>query len=47
MVLSDTKLKSILNKTYIGLPELTDGDGLGVRISQKGTIAFQFRYRWN
>jgi integrase len=47
MALSDTKLKSILNKPYTGLPELTDGDGLGVRISQKGTIAFQFRYRWN
>lgn len=47
MTLSDTKLKSILNKPYTGLSELTHGDGLGVRISQKGTIAFQFRYRWN
>jgi hypothetical protein len=42
MVLSDTK--SILNKPYTGLLKLTDDDGLGVRISQKGTIAFQFRY---
>jgi hypothetical protein len=40
MALSDTK--SILNKPYTGLFELTDG--LGVRISQKGTIAFQFCY---
>ncbi|RKS87282.1 integrase [Orbus hercynius] len=46
MALSDTKLRTILNKPYSGAPELTDGDGLSVRITQKGTIAFQFRYRW-
>lgn len=47
MALSDTKLKSILNKPYTGLPELTDGDSLGVRISQKVTIAFQICFRLN
>lgn len=47
MALSDSKLRTLLNKPYKGLPEITDADGLSVRISQKGTIAFQFRYRWN
>lgn len=46
MALSDTKLRTILNKPYTGSPEITDGDGLGVRITPKGVIAFQFRYRW-
>ncbi|MEQ5430474.1 tyrosine-type recombinase/integrase [Providencia huaxiensis] len=47
MALSDTKLRSLLNKPYSGKPELTDGDGLSARISPNGTIAFQYRYRWN
>lgn len=46
MALSDTNLRKILNKPYNKSPELTDGDGLSVRITQKGTISFQFRYRW-
>ena len=46
MALSDTKLRSLLNKPYSGKPELTDGDGLSARISLNGTIAFQYRYRW-
>lgn len=46
MALSDTKLRSLLNKPYSGKPELTDGDGLSARISPNGTIAFQYRYRW-
>lgn len=47
MALSDTKLRSIHNKPYSGKPELTDGDGLSARVSSNGTIAFQYRYRWN
>ncbi|WP_368870130.1 tyrosine-type recombinase/integrase [Proteus mirabilis] len=47
MALSDTKLRSLFNKPYSGKPELTDGDGLSARISPNGTIAFQYRYRWN
>ncbi|MCD2528742.1 site-specific integrase [Providencia huaxiensis] len=47
MALSDTKLRSLLNKPYSGKPELTDGDGLSARISPNGTIAFQYRYRWH
>lgn len=46
MAISDTKLRKILNKSYFGSPELTDGDGLGMRITPKGTISFQYRYRW-
>ncbi|XKM12712.1 site-specific integrase [Orbaceae bacterium ac157xtp] len=46
MSLSDTKLRAILNKPYSGSPELTDADGLGVRVTPKGVISFQFRYRW-
>lgn len=47
MALSDTKLRSIHGKPYSGAPELTDGDGLSVRITPGGTITFQYRYRWN
>ncbi|RUT65495.1 integrase, partial [Morganella morganii] len=47
MALSNTKLRSIHNKPYAGKPELTDGDGLSARVSSNGTIAFQYRYRWN
>lgn len=47
MALSDTKLRSLLNKPYSGKPELTDSDGLSARISPNGTIAFQYRYRWS
>lgn len=47
MALSDTKLRSIHDKPYAGKPELTDGDGLSARVSSNGTIAFQYRYRWN
>lgn len=47
MALSDTKLRSINGKPYSGTPEVTDGDGLSVRITPTGTITFQFRYRWN
>ncbi|MGX8942144.1 Arm DNA-binding domain-containing protein [Symbiopectobacterium sp. Eva_TO] len=47
MALSDTKLRSLLGKSQGSRTELTDGDGLSARVSPKGAIAFQFRYRWN
>ncbi|CAI1132796.1 Prophage CP4-57 integrase [Serratia fonticola] len=47
MALSDTKLRSIHNKPYSGPAELTDSDGLSVRITPAGTVTFQHRYRWN
>lgn len=46
MALNDTKLRSINGKPYLGNPVLSDGDGLGVRISPLGAMAFQFRFRW-
>lgn len=47
VALSDTKLRSIQGKPYSGAPEITDGDGLSARITPTGTIAFQYRFRWN
>ncbi|WP_423186816.1 tyrosine-type recombinase/integrase [Alishewanella sp. d11] len=46
MALSDTKLRSISGKPYNGPAEIADRDGLSVRISPKGLITFQRRYRW-
>lgn len=46
MALSDTKLRSISGKPYDGPAELTDAEGLSARITPSGTIAFQYRYRW-
>lgn len=45
MALSDTKLRKISGKPYDGQEELPDGQGLSVRISPKGLITFQLRYR--
>lgn len=47
MAISDTKLRSLHGKPYSGSPEVSDADGLSVRISPKGVINFQFRYRWS
>ncbi|WP_067514526.1 Arm DNA-binding domain-containing protein [Endozoicomonas ascidiicola] len=46
MPLSDTKLRSIAGKPYAGEPELSDRDGLSVRITNKGTISWQYRFRF-
>ncbi len=47
MAISDTKLRLLHGKPYSGSPEVSDADGLSARISPKGVINFQFRYRWN
>lgn len=47
MALSDTKLRSISGKPYSGPAEIADRDGLSVRISPKGLVTFQRRYRWD
>lgn len=47
MALSDTKLRNISGKHYDGPAEITDAEGLSARITPSGTIAFQFRYRWD
>ena len=47
MALSDAALRSMLGKEYEKVQVKTDRDGLSVRISRKGRITFQYRYRWN
>ena len=44
--LSDTKLRGILNKKYSERYELSDRDGLSIRVSEIGSITFQYRYRF-
>ncbi|SFN78600.1 Integrase [Izhakiella capsodis] len=46
MAISDTKLRSLYGKPYSGPTEMTDADGLSVRVSPRGVINFQYRYRW-
>ncbi|AJJ05063.1 tyrosine-type recombinase/integrase [Yersinia pseudotuberculosis] len=46
MALNDTKLRKIVGKPYSGPSELPDANGLSVRISPKGLVSFQFRYRF-
>lgn len=47
MAISDTKLRSLYGKPYSGPAEITDSDGLGIRITPKGVVSFQFRFRWD
>ncbi|EFK2283430.1 tyrosine-type recombinase/integrase [Escherichia coli] len=46
-MLTDTRLRTIANKPYDGPSEIADRDGLSARISPKGKITFQYRYRFN
>jgi integrase len=45
MALSDTKLRKI-KAPYNGEAELSDRDGLSVRVSPKALITFNYRFRW-
>ncbi len=47
MAISDAKLRGLHGKPYDGPSEVTDADGLGIRITPKGVISFQYRYRFN
>jgi integrase len=47
MALSDAALRSMLGKYYEKVQVKTDRDGLSARISCKGKVTFQYRYRWN
>ena len=47
MAISDTKLRGLHGKPYSGPAEITDADGLGIRITPKGIVSFQYRYRIN
>lgn len=43
--LFDTKLKAVLGKNQQKTLELTDGNGLSARVSVKGKIRWQYRYK--
>ena len=45
MSLSDTKLRSLLNKPFDSIRVFKDRDSMSVRVSPKGKIVFQYRYR--
>jgi hypothetical protein len=45
MPLTDTKLRSYLNKKRDKQLTLTDRDSMSARITPKGKIVFQYRYR--
>lgn len=44
MALTDSYLRSIINKEHEKVFEKTDRDGLSVRVSPKGKVVFQLRY---
>ncbi|MGJ8693939.1 MAG: Arm DNA-binding domain-containing protein [Thalassotalea sp.] len=46
MAISNSKLKSLYNKSQPKRFELSDRDGLSVRVTETGSIAFQYRYRF-
>ena len=46
MPLTDTKLQALYGKPYFGKTELSDRDGLSARVTERGTISWQYRYRW-
>ncbi len=47
MALSEASLKAQLGKDRIKIEEFADRDAMGVRITPKGKIVFQLRYRYN
>ncbi|WP_340617936.1 tyrosine-type recombinase/integrase [Xenorhabdus entomophaga] len=47
MAITDSWLRSTNGKPQEKMTTKTDRDGLSVRITPKGKIIFQFRYRWN
>ena len=47
MALSDAWLKANSNKARPALAKFSDCDGLGVRVTPKGKIVFQLRYRYD
>ena len=47
MALSNSKLKSLLNKKQSKRFDIADRDGLSIRISVHGRLTFQYRYRYH
>ncbi|WP_258087377.1 tyrosine-type recombinase/integrase [Xenorhabdus bovienii] len=46
-MLTDTKLRKLHNVKRESLVEIPDGQGLSIRVTPKGMIVFQYRYRFN
>ena len=46
-MLTDAKLRKLHNVKREKLTEIADGQGLSVRVTTNGMIAFQYRYRFN
>ena len=46
MTISYSKLKALLNNPQPQTLELSDRDGLSVRVTLKGALSFQYRYRF-
>lgn len=46
MPLTDAKLRILVGKDYDGPAEIADRDGLSIRVSPKGVVTFQRRFRW-
>ncbi|MGL6123839.1 MAG: integrase arm-type DNA-binding domain-containing protein, partial [Shewanella sp.] len=44
-MLYETSLRALNGKSQTKIQELTDGRGLGVRVSKEGKIRFQYRYK--
>ncbi|OEG75488.1 hypothetical protein BEL05_14525 [Shewanella colwelliana] len=47
MGLTSSQLQKLLNKIHDKPFELSDRDSLGVRVSAKGKVAWQYRFRIN
>ncbi|MEQ1962371.1 site-specific integrase [Xenorhabdus khoisanae] len=47
MAITDSWLRSTNGKPQEKMTTKTDRDGLSIRVTPKGKIIFQFRYRWN
>jgi len=47
MALSDSKLKSLLNKKQSKRFDIADRGRLSIRISFHGRLTFQYRYRYH
>lgn len=47
MAITDSYLRSVSGKPQEKIITKSDRDGLSVRITPKGKVVFQFRYRWN
>lgn len=43
--LYDKNLKMVLNKNHPKGFTLTDGEGLGARVSEQGKVRWQYRYK--